>query len=295
MTFSTDSLRDSQAFAESWKKVHSAIEAGAPLESVVSAAPDFPAHVAHRLRPLHQALCGLGLTAPDLADEGQRLIAVTETYVRLQFIDRAARGREITLDVTRNGNAFLSGRRYESALSRVSLSDAEIAATSILKIDVERDNGVLVVTFMTFDGRPARVVFRPTQPADPLVEGTIPSLAIEALRRNGHREQLRDLIRVAVETAERDGASSGLFRRLANRQVRRAHADRGLLESLAGAITGAGSGADKGEAVPAALDRMSETLLQRLSAKGTDGELLAVRALVAIGVHRLIGEIGLKQ
>jgi hypothetical protein len=271
--------------------VHAAIEAGAPLESVVSVAPEFPALVAARLQPLHQALRGLGLTAPDLADQGQRLVAVTETYVRLQFIDRAAQGREIVLDVTRNGNAFLSGRRYESALSRVSLSDAEIAATSILKIDIDRDNGVLVVTFMTFDGRPARIVFRPTQPSDPLVEGTIPPLALDSLRRNGHREELRHLIRVALETAERDGASSGFFRRLANRQVRRAYADRRILDSLKAAIADAAPGAEVGPPAPATLDRMTETLLHRLSAEGEAGELLAVRALVAIGVHRLMGEV----
>jgi len=291
MTFSTDSLRDNQAFAESWQKVHSAIEAGAPLESVVSVAPDFPAQVAHRVRPLHQALCGLGLTAPDLADQGQRLVAVTETYVRLQFVDRAAQGREIVLDVTRNGNAFLSGRRYESALSRVSLSDAEIAATSILKIDIDRDKGVLVVTFMTFDGRPARIVFRPTQPSEPLVEGTIPPLALDSLRGNGHRKELRHLLRVAVEATERDGASSGLFRRLVNRQVRRAYADRRVLDSLEAAIADPSPGAEAGRHVPATLDRMTETLLRRLSTEGEAGELLAIRALVAIGVHRLMGEI----
>jgi len=291
MGFSTDSLRDDQAYAESWQKVHAAIENGASLEAIAAIAPDFPARVAQRLQPLHQSLRGLGLTAPDLADHGQKLLAVTDTYVRLQFADRSAEGREIVLDVTRNGNAFLSGRRYESGLSRVSLSDAEISATNILRLDINRDEGLLVVTFMTFDARPARIVFNPAQPIDPLVEGTIPTSALASLRRSGNGGGLRPLIRIAVEATEREGAANGFWRRMVNRQVRRAHADRRSLEALAASIDSGSLTGDAWWRTPAAIGRTIDILLGRLSEEEAGGQFLAIRALVAIGVNRLLSEI----
>jgi len=286
MTFPIDSLRDDQAFAASWQKVHAAIETNVSLEAIAAVAPDFPARIAHRLLPLHQSLRGLGLAAPDLADQGQKLTAVTETYVRLQFTDRSAEGREIALDVTRNGNAFLSGRRYESSLSRVSLSDAEIARTNILKIDIDRDEGLIVVTFMTFDGRPARIVFNPARPVDPLVDGTIPKTALDSLRQSDPGAGLRRLIRFATEATEREGASSGFWRRLTNRQLRLAYSDRQSLEALATSIA---DGTLAGEAWRSASPSF-DILLRRLANEELSGQLLAVRALVAIGVYRLIGE-----
>lgn len=283
MTFPIDSLRDDQAFAASWQKVHAAIEGGASLEDIAAIAPDFPACVARRLSPLHQSLRGLGLAAPDLADQGQKLVAVTEAYVRLQFTDRSDAAGEIVVDVTRKGNAFLSGRRYESRLSRVSLSDAEIAGTNILKIDIDRDEGLIVVTFMTFDGRPVRIVFNPAHPIDPVVDGTIPKTAIASLRQSAPGEGLRRLIRLATETAEREGASSGFWRRLTNRQIRRAYADRQSLKALDASIA---DGTLTGEAWRRASGSF-EILLRRLSTEDVSGHLLAVRALVAIGIYRV--------
>jgi len=283
MTFPIDSLRDDQAFAESWRKVHAAIEDGATPEAIVATAPDFPARIAHRLLPLHQTLRGLGLSAPDLSDRGQSLVAVTDSYIRLRFTERSAEGRELLIDVTRNGNAFLSGRRYESSLSRVSLSDAEIARTNILKIDIERDDGVIVVTFMTFDARPARIVFNPACPTEPVVEGTIPGTALDALRHSAPAEAVRRLIQVAIDATEQDGASGGLLRRLTNARVRQACADREGLVALAASVADHGLSGGTWQEVAAAVDIM----LARLSGGDLSGQLLAVRALVAIGVYRL--------
>lgn len=291
MTFPTDSLRDEQAFAESWQKVHAAIETGASLEAIAAIAPDFPVRVAHRLLPLHQTLRGLGLAAPDLADQGQRLVAVTETYVRLHFTDRSAEGRELLVDVTRNGNAFLSGRRYESSLSRVSLSDAEIARTNILKIDIDRTEGVIIVTFMTFDGRPARIVFNPACPIDPVVDGTIPQAAFDTLRQSAPAEGLRRLIALAIEATERDGASSGFWRRLTHRDLRRAYSDRQRLEALAASIADQPLTGEAWQRAAASFD----ILLARLGGDDLSGQLLSIRALIVVGIYRLTGEQAARQ
>jgi len=281
MTLFVDAVAEDAAYTGAWARLRAVLDAeSADLAAVAAAAPDFPALVAARFDTLHQALRGLGLAAPDLAIEGARYAELAKTAVRLVLTDRAT-GREVTVDVTRsNGNAFLSGRRYESALTRVSLSDAEIAATSVLRLDVDHAAGMVLVTFMTLDARPCRLVFLGEAPDRPRLEGTLPPAALTLFRKRQALSALAVLAQRAQALAEADGALRPFVKRLFSRRARIGRRDWRLLAPVAAARA----------AVPLdrPLDRpLAEVLLRRLTVEDPGKRSLLVHALVAFGVGAL--------
>ncbi len=275
------------AYADCWSRLQDALDQGTGVEGAVAAAADFPAIVAARLAALHNALWALGLPAADLGEESGRLAAVSEKFVTLTFADAAA--RETKMEMARNGSAFLGGRRYEAALSRVSLSDAEIARTSILRVDIDRSHGAVIVTFLTLDGRPARLRMEAAHPGTALVEGRIPEAAHQTMKARPDSASLAEPARVAIAATERREAGKGFFHRLFDGAARRAHADLRILAEYCASPCRSADESGNWAQRPEAMRQVAEALVRRLSAEGAAASATLVRALVAAGIGSLLG------
>ncbi len=279
-----DATQHDDAYAESWGRLHDALDQGLDVAAIARAAADFPALAAARITTLHQALWALGLPGVALQGESGRLAAVSDKFITLAFADSA--GREVTMEIGRNGSAFLGGRRYEASLSRVSLSDAEIARTSILRVDIDRSHGAVILTFLTFDGHPARLRMEAARPADPVSEGSIPDAAYATIKARPAAASLAEMARLAIAAGERSGAGKGFWQRLVDGAARRAHADLGTLAAYcASPSTIADEGGNWAQR-PEVMRQVAEALVRRLSIE-RDGTIV-VGALVAAGIGRLL-------
>jgi hypothetical protein len=277
MNLLNDVKQSDDLYAKAWGRLRDAHTEGQTLETVTAAATAVLPLVAARISALHEALRGLGLPAVELRDDSAHLTGVTDKVVQLAFQDTT--DRNITLDLAWNGNAFLAGRRYESSLSRVSLSDAEIARTAILRVDIDRAKSSITVTFLTLDGKDARIHIDATHPLAPEVEGKIPDISWDVLRAHA---SLSDLCSQAIACAQRAGALKGFLSRLMDDTARQARSDLNLLSSYLADKQNSGP-----DAAPHLLRQLAEAVIRRLSADPETGEPLLVRALIIIAIGQI--------
>lgn len=290
MNFFEDAKQRDGLYATAWGALREGHAEGQTPDAAATAAAAFIPLVAARIAALHEALAGLGLSAAQPREDSIRLVGMTEKVVQLAFQDKAT-DRDINLDLAWNGNAFLAGRRYESSMSRVSLSDAEITRTSILRVDIERTNAAIVVTFLTLDGKDARIHIAAKTPLDPTLEGKVPLAAIETLKARPPSASLADLCRRAMGCAERAGAGKGLFSRLLDAPARRAHADQQTLSAYLAKPSDAGLEAQAWAKTPQVMRNVAETVVRRLSEDAETEAPILVRALIVITVGQILARV----
>ena len=287
MNFFEDGKQRDDLYAAAWSKLHDAHSNGAPAEITSQAATALVPLVTARIAALHEGLAGLGLSAADIREDSARLVGITEKVVQIAFFDTAS-NREINMDLTWNGHAFLAGRRYEASMSRVSLSDAEIARTSILRLDIDRAGACIVVTFLTLDGRDARIRIDARHPFDPIVEGVVPQAALQVLGDRPATASLAHLGQMAAACAERGGAGKGFFSRLLDGKASQARTD---LDRITAYL--AGQHAAKGEPTawsqsPQVMKQLSESLIRCLSIDSQTEAVCLVRALIIVAVGQAL-------
>ena len=289
MNFFEDAKQRDDLYVMAWGNLRDAHQAGQPPETIATAAAAFIPLVAARIAALHEALAGLGLSAAEPREDTIRLVGLTEKVVQLAFLDNAS-GREISLDLAWNGNAFLAGRRYESSMSRVSLSDAEITRTSILRVDIERSNAAIVITFLTLDGKDSRIHIPAKTPLDSVVEGKVPQASLDTLRARPATASLAALCRQTLACAERAGANKGFFSRLMDGQARQAHADHDLLSTYLKEKNDIAAETKGWTQSPLMLHQVAEAIIRRLSADAETGAPVLIRALVVIAIGRTLSD-----
>lgn len=287
MNFFEDGKQRDDLYAAAWSKLHGAHMDGAPADMTAAAAAALLPLVTARIAALHEALAGLGLPVAEIREDTARVIGITEKVVQIAFLDTAG-NREINMDLTWNGHAFLAGRRYEASMSRVSLSDAEIARTAILRVDIDRAGACVVITFLTLDGRDARIRINARQPFDPIVEGVVPQAALEALGNRPATASLAHLCRNAAACAERAGANKGFFSRLLDGPARQARADFDILSAYLAGQPDAKSEPDKWSQSPQVLKHAAEALIRRLSLDGQIEAVRLIRVLIVVAVGRIL-------
>jgi hypothetical protein len=282
MNFLNDAAQSDDLYATAWGKLRDAHAEGQAPATVAIAATEYLPLVSTRIAALHEALRGLGLPAAELSENSVRLVGMTDKAVQLAFRD--VRNQEVSLDLAWNGNAFLAGRRYESSLSRVSLSDAEIARTAILRIDIDRVKSVIAVTFLSPDGRDARILIDVTQPFAPTVEGKVPEMSRSILKMHA---SLTDLCRPAIGSAERAGAQKGFFSRLLDSKASQARSDARVLSAFLAENRDSEAERAAWAQHPHLLRTVGEAIIRRLSDDPTQAPLL-IRGLVVIAIGQIL-------
>lgn len=274
-------LAGADDYAAAWGRM-SAVMADPDSGDVGAAALALAPLFANRIAAMHAAMRGVGLTAVQLHPHAKPLIEANAKVVKLAFDDGA--GRDVTVELAANGNAFLAGRRYDAAISRVSLSDAEIARTGILRVEADRENDRIVITFLTFDGKQARLRVVPAQPFAPEVEGNIPEASIAWFRNRPETASLAALTRPAMTIAEGKGATKGFFARLFDGAARQAHADYVLLENYRVAVA---AEEDNWRKRPQEMQQVAEAVIRQFS-NLHDGNAMLTSCLIAIGAGRVL-------
>ncbi|HVI51595.1 MAG TPA: hypothetical protein VM661_10325 [Candidatus Sulfotelmatobacter sp.] len=244
---------------------------------------------AARIDTLHQAMRAFGLPAPDLQYDPVRFHEATPRGFKFSLVN-AADGKEVAVEIIRNGSIFMGGRRYDANLSRLALSDAEISNTGIFRIDVDHVEHSAEITFMTFDAKPAFISLHPSRPLAPQFEGNIPDSALTVLNARTEAATLGGLARSALKRIETSGKLGGFFAKLFNGETRQAHADLAALTSyLAGDIS-AKAEIQGWKSRPQDLSRVAEILMRWLPANRQGLGLSQVSALVSIGVGKFLAE-----
>ena len=287
MNFFEDAKQRDDLFATAWGKLRDAHAEGQSQDAIVTAAKAFAPLAGARIAALHEALRGLGLSAVEPCEDTIHVVGVTEKVVQIAFEDKATK-QDIKLDIAWNGNAFLAGRRYEASLSRVSLSDAEIARTSILRVDIERAHAAMTITFLTLDGRDARIRIDAGQPLDPKMEGKLPKASIETLLARPPTASLAALSELAMKSAERAGSGKGFLARLMDGRARQARADLEIMSGYLAEKTDTKAEIEGWKQKPDALRQLSESILRRLSEDDEVGAPVLVRAITVIAVGRIL-------
>jgi len=283
MNFLNDAAQSDDLYAAAWAKLRDAHTEGQAPASIAAAATECLPLVTTRIAVLHEALRGLGLPAAELGKNTVRLVGMTDKAVQLAFRDTT--NQEVNLDLAWNGNAFLTGRRYEASLSRVSLSDAEIARTAILRIDVDRLKSIITVTFLSPDGRDARIHVDASQPFDPKVEGKVPEVSRDVLKTHA---SLADLCRLAIGCAERAGAEKGFFSRLLDSKASQARSDLRVLSAFLAENRDADAERAAWGQHPHLLRTVAEAIIRRLSDDPEIQAAVLIRALVVIAVSQIL-------
>lgn len=257
-----------------------------PTSDLVQAIGQSFGHVfASRIDSLHQAIRAFGLPAPDLNIDPVRFVDATPKAFKFALTN-AADGKEVMVEIIRNGSIFMGGRRYDANMSRLALSDSEIANTGIFRVDVDHQDHTAEITFMTFDTKPARIALDPKRPLEPLIEGNIPDSALTVL--NARSVTLGDLAAIVRKQIETSGQLGGFFARLFNGQTRQAHADLQILSSYLAGEHSAASEIKGWREHPQDLARTAEILVRRLPANGLGLGPSLVSALVTIGVGKFL-------
>ena len=287
MNFFEDAKQRDDHFAAAWGKLRDAHNEGQSQDTIAAAAKAFAPLVGARIAALHEVLRGLGLSAVEPCEKTIHVVGITEKVVQLAFEDLGTK-QEIKLDIAWNGNAFLAGRRYEASLSRVSLSDAEITRTSILRVDIDRTHAALVITFLTLDGRDARIHVDAARPLDPKVEGKVPKASIETLLSRPPTASLAALSSLAMEAAERAGAGKGFLARLMNGSARQAHADLTTMSSYLAQKPDTKAEIEGWKQAPDSQRILAEAILRRLSGDSQIEAPVLIRALTIIAISRVL-------
>lgn len=286
MNFFDNAKQRDDLYAMAWGKLRDAHAEGQAPATVTAAAAGFIPLVAARISALHEALRGLGLPTAELREDSVRLIGMTEKVVQIAIQDTA--NQEIKLDLTWNGNAFLAGRRYESSLSRVSLTDAEIARTAILRVDIDRAKSTITITFLTLDGKDARIHIDAAQPLAPKLEGKVPEVSRDALRAHA---SLSDLCRIAIGCAERAGALKGFFSRLMDDKAGQARSDLHALSAFLAEKTDAESEPEAWARSPDRLRQVAEAVIRCLSNDHETWAPVMIRALIVIAIGQILAPV----
>ena len=287
MNFFEDAKQRDDHFTAAWGKLSDAHTEGQSQDAIAAAAKAFAPLVGARIAALHEVLRGLGLSAVEPCEKTIHVIGITEKVVQLAFEDLGTK-QEIKLDIAWNGNAFLAGRRYEASLSRVSLSDAEITRTSILRVDIDRTHAALIITFLTLDGRDARIHVDATHPLDPKVEGKVPKASTQTLLSRPPSASLAALSSLAIEAAERAGAGKGFLARLMDGSARQAHADRTTMSNYLAQNPDSKAEIEGWKQTPDVQRALAEAILRRLSADSQIEAPVLIRALTIIAISRVL-------
>ncbi|MBI3446687.1 MAG: hypothetical protein HY055_15335 [Magnetospirillum sp.] len=291
MNFFDDTNQRDDLYNAAWARLRAAHDEGQPAEAIAAAAAGFVPMVAARVTALQEGLRGLGLPAAEPKPNTLRLVSVTDKVLQFAFRDIAS-DKETNLDLAWNGNAFLAGRRYEASLSRVSLSDAEIARTSLLRIDIDRINTSVIVTFLTLDGRDARIHMDARAPLEPVLEGIIPQASRDSLRTRPEAATLAALCRQADQCADRAGASKSFFARLLDGQARQARADHEALDAYLSQAADPAMEIDSWTKTPHLTRLAAKAMIQRLSADRETEAPTLIRALVVVGISKALSDAG---
>lgn len=262
-----------------------AIESDSPL--IKDIAVGFGHVFAARIDTLHQAMRAFGLTAPDLQYDPVRFHEAVPRGFKFSLVN-AADGKEVIVEIIRNGSIFMGGRRYDANLSRLALSDAEIANSGIFRIDVDHAEHSAEITFMTFDAKPAFISLHPNRPLEPHFEGNIPSSALAVLNNRSGNATLGGLAKAALVRLETSGKLGGFLSKMLNGETRQAHADQAVLNGyLAGDISAAAE-LQGWKSRPRDMAALTDVLMRWLPADRQGQGPSRISALVAIGIGKFL-------
>jgi|GEM_PF-2467635 len=256
-------------------------------DEVRSIATAFGTLFAARIDALHQAMRAAGLSAPDLQMEPVHFIEATEKAFKFSLTDIAT-GKDVNVEIIRNGSIFLGGRRYDATMARLALSDAEIARTGIFHIDVDHTEHSAEITFMTFDTKGARIRVHPSNPLDPVFEGKIPSSALDILKSRAEGATLAGLCRQGIKRIEASGQLGGFLKKKLSASCRQAHDDLDLLQAYCGKDATSAAEAKAWKDSPDAMSKIVDVLLRWLPANGLCQGASQVSLLANIGVSKFL-------
>jgi hypothetical protein len=262
-------------------------------DEVRQLAADLGLEFARRIDALHQAMRSFGLPAANLRHVLGRVDKVGEKFIKILLPDiqpGGAEDKDAGVEVIRNGNIFLSGRRYEPSLSKVVLSDAEIARTGLFRVEVDHETNGVTAYLMTDDGRVAHIMLNPTNPLEPVIEGRLPNSAFEILSKRSETLTLSAVVKDTITEINTNGGSLGLFARLFSGKARQNHSDLALLTAFAQGPGGSAREIEAWSTKAEATRAVAAAALRHLPSDPPDhqGDTLR-RALIAIGVGQVLG------
>lgn len=262
-----------------------AVEPGSDL--VKDIALSFGHVFAARIDSLHQAMRAFGLPAPDLQYDPVKFYEAVPRGFKFSLIN-ATSGQEANVEIIRNGSIFLGGRRYDANLSRLALSDAEIANTGIFRIDVDHDEHSAEITFMTFDAKPARIGMHPKKLLEPEIEGNIPDSALSVLNARAEAITLGGLAKIAKTRIEASGKLGGFFAKLLNAETRQAQGDLDVLNAYLSGDVSAKAEIQGWKSRPQELSKVAEVLMRWLPQDRQGQGPSQISALVSVGVGKFL-------
>lgn len=277
-----------KAYSDTWQQLADRLKDGAEAAEIAPLAARLAPLFIARVNPLHAAMRGMGLPAPTLEEAATALVEANQKFARLGFRDPAGQ-RDVTADFAVNGNAFHGGRRYEALATRIDLSDAEIARTGVLR--VESTGGAIVITLLTFDGRPAKLKVDPAAPLAPQLEGKVPDAALALFRNRPNEAGLGALVASAAEAARKRGAGKGFFGRLFDGVARQAAADLAVLEGYLHGGAEVAAEEEKWRQQPQVLRQVAQAALRQLSG-GSEGQEMVIRLLVVVAIGQVLSGLG---
>lgn len=271
-------------YKTAWERLNQIWGEEAPTDEAKSLAARLAPLFIDRIDELHQVMRPFGLSAPDFRGQSPKIVDMTPKVIKLVAADQGAGNREVSLEIARNGRAFSSGRRYDAHQSRAELSDAEIARTGVYRLDLDRGRDVITVVFMTFDGKPSRIVADCHQPLSPMIEGKTPDTAVDVLRARPDSESLAEFARLAIEATERSGTAKGFFKLLFSGVARQARGDVKALTTYCASGAGAASEAEAWARDATGIGRVAQSLVRRIKGEAALALLLRpVTAAIATG------------
>ncbi len=280
---------NNKAYDDAWDRVDAAWAADPTTADAKDAAAALGPLFAFRADLMHQAIRGFGLNAPDLRPETARLAEFNAKVIKFLLTD-ALSGQDVGVEFTRNGNVFSGGRRYEAAVTKASLSDAEIARSGIFRFDVDHETGGMDIIFMTFDGKPAHLKVAPAFALQAEIVGKTPDASLAVMRARADSVGLGALAQQIIDVSERSGATGSALSRLLSSNARQAAGDVALMKAYLATPHKAADEAANWKNRADDMRTLVESMLRRLSGEPALHRLQGP-VLIAVGVGQLLAKV----